>query len=302
MIPLYTQEEFDKAKNETLLPLQCKNCGKTFYIKKHRVWAGIRGTEPKDFCSTKCSFLFKNPLLETSCFVCGKIFQKKKLDVLKSDKHFCCRGCANKYSSRINKEQKTINQKKWANSEIGQKILSCSGKIGAEKTNRILKRGGKGKGYWTKTICSFCGKEFESRIKAKRVFCSKTCHQQTSGGIKIGSSRGKHGWYQGYWCDSSWELAWVIYNLDHGIKFERNKQGFEYEYLGKIHKYYPDFILEDGTYVEIKAVLDEKNKIKISSFLGTLILIRHEGIKQFVDYVIEKHGKDFIKLYDVKSL
>ncbi|MCK9615776.1 MAG: hypothetical protein M0R48_09780 [Candidatus Omnitrophica bacterium] len=86
------------------------------------------------------------------------------------------------------------------------------------------------------------------------------------GGIKHGSGRGKHGWYKGYWCDSSWELAWVIYNLDHGIKFERNHQGFEYEFEGEKHKYYPDFILDDGTYVEIKSVMDEKNKAKIASF------------------------------------
>ena len=26
---------------------------------------------------------------------------------------------------------------------------------------------------------------------------------------------GKHGWYKEYWCDSSWELAYVIYNLDY---------------------------------------------------------------------------------------
>lgn len=44
----------------------------------------------------------------------------------------------------------------------------------------------------------------------------------------------------------------MIYNLDHGIKFERCKEKFEYEFEGKKHNYYPDFKLEDGTYVEIK--------------------------------------------------
>ena len=63
--------------------------------------------------------------------------------------------------------------------------------------------------------------------------------------------------YKGYWCDSSWELAYVIYNLEHNIKFERNKQGFEYEFENKKYKYYPDFILEDGTYVEV----DENGKV-----------------------------------------
>ena len=45
---------------------------------------------------------------------------------------------------------------------------------------------------------------------------------------------GIKGWYKGFWCDSSWELAYVIYNLDHGIEFRRNTEKFEYEYCGKI--------------------------------------------------------------------
>ena len=44
----------------------------------------------------------------------------------------------------------------------------------------------------------------------------------------------------------------MIYNLDHGIKFERCKEKFEYEFEGKKYNYYPDFKLENGTYVEIK--------------------------------------------------
>ena len=67
------------------------------------------------------------------------------------------------------------------------------------------------------------------------------------GGYKKGCGKGKKGWYKGYWCDSSWELAFVIYNLEHGIKFERNKQGFEYVFENKTYKYYPDFILGNGT-------------------------------------------------------
>ena len=43
-----------------------------------------------------------------------------------------------------------------------------------------------------------------------------------AGGYRRGSGRGKKGWYKGYWCDSSWELAWVIYSLEHGVEFTRN--------------------------------------------------------------------------------
>lgn len=119
-------------------------------------------------------------------------------------------------------------------------------------------------------------------------------------GYKPGSGRGKKGWYKGYWCDSSWELAYVIYNLEHNIKFIRNKEGFEYEFENKKYKYYPDFILEDGTYVEIKGFLDKKNKTKIESFNKKIIIIDKTKINQYLNYVIKKYGKEYINLYEEK--
>lgn len=134
----------------------------------------------------------------------------------------------------------------------------------------------------------FFGKHHTEETKKKLSKC---------GGYRKCGSRGKQGWYQGYWCDSSWELAYVIYNLEHNIKFLRNNEGFEYEYENKKYKYYPDFILEDGTYVEIKGYLDKKNKAKIESFKNKLIIIDGKTIKEYLNYVIEKYGKNFIELY-----
>ena len=91
-----------------------------------------------------------------------------------------------------------------------------------------------------------------------------------AGGLRKGSGVGLSGWYKGYWCDSSWELAFVIYNLEHGIKFERNKKGFEYEFEGKICKYYPDFLMEDCSYVEIKGYMKKKDTAKHAAFRGGL--------------------------------
>lgn len=120
------------------------------------------------------------------------------------------------------------------------------------------------------------------------------------GGYKKGCGRGKKGWYKGYWCDSSWELAFVIYNLENGIKFERNRQGFEYEYNGKIHKYYPDFILEDGSYVEIKGYKSKLDEIKINSFSNCFRLYVYDYDKMFniLTYVKKNYGKNFVELYE----
>jgi hypothetical protein len=122
-----------------------------------------------------------------------------------------------------------------------------------------------------------------------------------SGGLRKGSGRGKKGWYKGYWCDSSWELAWVIFNLDHNIKFERNNIGFEYKSKGRNRKYYPDFVINE-TYYEIKGRrsfegLDEQNKEKINQFENNLIVLYLKDMKPYLDYTINKYGKDYIKLY-----
>lgn len=139
------------------------------------------------------------------------------------------------------------------------------------------------KSYWT-------GKHLSNEHKQKL--------SNSAGGFKRGSGRGTYGWYKGYWCDSSWELAWVIYNLEHNVKFERNTQGFEYEFEGKKHKYYPDFKMEDGSYTEVKGWLDEKNKTKIAQFDGLLNVLCKREIKLYLKYVIDKYGKDYVSLYD----
>lgn len=118
-----------------------------------------------------------------------------------------------------------------------------------------------------------------------------------NGGYRKGSGRGKSGWYKNYWCDSTWELAWIIYQLDHNIKFERNKKGFTYEFENKSYKYYPDFILEDKTYIEIKGYLDNKNKEKINQFPHSLKIIMKEEIKKYLKYATDKYGNDLTVLY-----
>ena len=116
----------------------------------------------------------------------------------------------------------------------------------------------------------------------------------------IGSGRGKKGWYKGYWCDSSWELAFVIYNIEHDIKFKRSTETFIYTFNNKFHKYLPDFIMEDGTYIEVKGYYTRQVDAKIKQFPKDkkLIVIDSKGIKKYINYCILKYGKTFINLYD----
>jgi len=41
------------------------------------------------------------------------------------------------------------------------------------------------------------------------------------GGYRKNAGHSKKGWYKGIWCDSSWELAFLIYHLDHNLSIKR---------------------------------------------------------------------------------
>ncbi len=117
------------------------------------------------------------------------------------------------------------------------------------------------------------------------------------GGYRKGSGIGKSGWCREFWCDSSYELAFVLYCTDNKINIVRNKQGFEYRYQNKTCKYYPDFIL-DSKYIEIKGYLDDKNRVKIDQFQGDLKVITHPEINFYLEYAKSTYGVNFIDLYN----
>ena len=118
------------------------------------------------------------------------------------------------------------------------------------------------------------------------------------GGLREGSGRGIKGWYKQFYCRSTWELAWLVYNIEHGVVVKQCHESFEYLFEEEKHKYYPDFIVEDR-YFEIKGYRDKKVKSKIDQFPLDKTLIMIEGkkeIKTYLEYVIKKYGKEFWKI------
>ncbi len=150
----------------------------------------------------------------------------------------------------------------------------------------------------SKGVASTPEKEKERRSKISKTMKNNPL----SGGLRKGSGFGKKGYYKGYWCDSTWELAWVIYNIDHNINFIRNTEGFEYIFNETKKLYYPDFIINDVFY-EIKGrrnyeSLDKQTKEKLHQFTKKLIVLFDEDMKQYINYCFSKYGKDLTKLYD----
>lgn len=157
--------------------------------------------------------------------------------------------------------------------------------------------------------CFFCEKEMVLRPSDKDKFCSVECRKKAiekgylkgkCGGYRVGAGRGKSGWYKGIFCNSSYELAWVLFNLENGISFIRNSDWFEYLNTdGKKSKYYPDYkLLNTNEYVEIKGYKEKEFFNKTDNFPKKLIVLDKEKMKPILEFVIGKYGKDFISLYE----
>lgn len=107
----------------------------------------------------------------------------------------------------------------------------------------------------------------------------------------------KKGMYQGIWCDSSWELAWIIYQTDHGIEFTRNEKKFPYVWRRRKKNWIPDFYC-NGTYVEIKGQMTAEVKAKFSHFSLPLVVLFVDDMKPIIEYVVKKHGEKYWMLFD----
>lgn len=208
------------------------------------------------------------------CEVCKNNFTSKRKNV-----KFCSNICRGK----IHFNNLLINNEPW--NKVKNKIRNCT--VCNKKLHSQTKTG-------------LCIKHYNTQEHKNRL--SIAAKKAGVGGYQIGSGYGKSGWYKGYRSDSTWELAWIIYNLDHNIKFERNRESFVYEYKNKKHKYYPDFILEDGTYVEIKGYETDVFIEKIKYFTKPIKIYYRDDMKPIFEYVHSKYGKDIKKLYETTHL
>jgi hypothetical protein len=101
MKPLYTKEDFEKAKNIEKLPCECEECGVTFFTAKREI---ARSTDnilrklPR-FCSLKCNGIHRRDVKTISCLNCGNIASKRPCDIKIRNNHFCSSSCAATYNN-----------------------------------------------------------------------------------------------------------------------------------------------------------------------------------------------------------
>ena len=264
----YSLRKFDKSNNLS------GNTLRRLFIKRNI-----------DYNKIKNDYLLQQKQLEENkilyCENCGKV-----IDGSYGSGRFCNRHCATIYGNTHRPKRSAESKKKTSISV--KNSIKCQ--IAAERSRKIYH-------------CKQCNKEFsiyDIRDINGRLYCSKECkHKYLSehtGGYREGSGRGKQGWYKGIHCDSSWELAYLVYHLDHNLYIERCKEKRTYIWNNKQHTYYPDFITDDGI-IEIKGYSTDQWKSKEEQNPDVKVLYKNE-IKPYLDYVTNTYGTDFIKLYD----
>ena len=217
-----------------------------------------------------------------TCEKCGKIMLEKF-----GSGRFCSRSCAN-----------TREHSKDTLYKIKQSITLYSDNIQNDNINKYNEN---------PSLCKICGSKLDYAQRERKT-CSEQCRRllasrnlknnPLAGGLRKASGIGKHGWYKGYFCDSTYELVFVIYNIDNNIMFERNKQYYTYRYKGKDRKYYPDFIMGDGSFIELKGYYTDQVAAKISSVTDRAIKVLYqEDLKYAFDWV--KQHYTYSKLEDL---
>lgn len=283
----------------------CKYCGKEFEKSTQLGSHVIR-------CRSNPNYS------EIQNLISRKTKEKREKRYPKLDFKFVCPVCGNEYI--VNMTQRTYERGKYKHtcSSACAHLLSAKNtdldkkniKISNSLNDRI--EGLKEQGiFYSIRICENCGKEYTFKDYKSPKYCCKDCgliakHRKLSvaavknkfGGLNPETTHKsyKRGYYKGIWCDSSWELAYLLYCFDNNISVERNNKYFEYEFEGKIYKFYPDFIV-DGNLVEIKGFYTPKNKVKLEKFPNVLFIDR-KLIQPYLKYAIEHYGKNFTNLYE----
>ena len=263
----------------------CPNCDKEIIKKRNK------------FCSRSCATSYNNikytniDKSNNSCKNCQA--------TIPYSKKFCNSSCAATYNNkgRVRTEESKNKMSliaiekdytKTFRNEDGSRILTSANSKTSERITKICK----------------CGKPFETTLDTyERQHCSSKCWREVAGGLRHGSGRGKKGWYKGYYCDSTYELAYVIYNIDNSVDFKRSKIVIPYSYKNKNHNYHPDFE-NSSTLIEVKGYHTEQvdAKIKATKEAGyNLQMLYKDDLKYAFDYVKTNYDyKNIEDLYEKK--
>lgn len=139
--------------------------------------------------------------------------------------------------------------------------------------------------------------------KRKNTMINKYGHEQMVYNRELFLKAKKKYVYNNLQFDSSWEIAYYIWLKDHNIEFEYQPDiSFEYEYNGKIHKYFPDFKIGNEI-IEIKSDYLYNKMLKENTIENAKFnCIKSNNIKILLKSDIKKYLKYITKVYGVNYL
>jgi hypothetical protein len=236
---------------------------------------------------------------KVKCSICGREISKSNIAKHESS----CKGVIIKnYEKHDGLNCQFCNKTFLSNNSLHNHEIRCSmnpnkKSLGLNKFNESRKMGEISS--WNKGLT----KEDNASVKKQSESLSTWYLEHPShglGGLRTTSARAcKFGTYKGFYCDSGWELAFVLFQLDNNQPIERCTEYFVYEFEGKKHKYYPDFKI-GNTYYEIKGIYRAADYAKIEQFPNDLKLevVDKSTIYPYTRYCEKTYGKNYTYLYD----
>lgn len=236
----------------------CQHCGKEYQtnsnLQKHLKY--VHGNNTKKELKSICKYCGKE------CFASG----------LSKHENFCA----------LNPNRKIRKSNPW-NKGLTKETNETIRRKAKEASDKIRKNGHVGCFGLKGSDNPACRPEVKKKVSEKMLGNHNNNPNKTG--------RGKKGWYKGFYCSSTYELAFVIYCLDHNIKLERFKGYYTYQYNGKDHRYYPDFIIDDCIY-EIKGFFSNQVKAKTEAVKDRPIKVLYRNdLSEVFEYVLSKYGK-----------
>ena len=160
------KEEYDRIKDNyksfDKIPFVCPHCDKPHESVKASIQKKFKVNPDRlIFCSSRCSFKFKNPWPEKNCKNCDNLFSRKPSEI--ETYCFCSSSCAASYNNKGRVRTKESLEK--TSASVKEYYLS-NFPTGAFDCNLIRK-------------CSCCSSDFVPQ-RENQLYCSVTCRKSTN--------------------------------------------------------------------------------------------------------------------------
>jgi hypothetical protein len=286
---------YDRTTN---IQFNCEKCGRLYT-------ATIRFTKSKGECICKQCNIKKTKL---------ERYGDKNYNNVEKNKETCLKHFG------VDSWAKTEKGKESFNKSVNSKV-SIDKRVGTYKSH--MKDPDFKKNLWEKRKATLIQKygSWDNYIKEASKKSEATCMSKygvpNAGALQGGNefeSINKY-FYDNRYFDSSWELQYYIYLKDNKINFEYHN-GLYLEYIKneKIHRYYPDFII-NGQYVEIKGdlwynecnneILDKSGNVNVEKTRcleeNNVMIMNSTKLQHVFTYINYKYGKDYIKSFKIKK-